>query len=106
VRNRNGPYRKPESQPAEEKGTRTTKGPPLSRLDKCAPSGIARLRLSTDGGDELSSVRSADGMDGVLESAMTVRHFLIHLHGHLMYHIGQISYIRRLLDPGPALTPP
>lgn len=42
----------------------------------------------------------------VLESAMTVRHLLIHLHGHLMYHIGQINYIRRLLDPGSALTPP
>lgn len=29
---------------------------------------------------------------------MTVSYFLIHLHGHLNYHLGQITYHRRLLD--------
>ena len=29
---------------------------------------------------------------------MTVEYFLIHLQGHLNYHLGQISYHRRLLD--------
>ncbi len=29
---------------------------------------------------------------------MSVHHFLIHLSGHMMYHIGQINYHRRLLD--------
>jgi hypothetical protein len=41
----------------------------------------------------------------VLESPMTVRHFLIHLHGHLLYHVGQINYLRRLLVPSPAISP-
>ncbi|WBV59329.1 DUF1572 family protein [Chryseobacterium camelliae] len=29
---------------------------------------------------------------------MTTEHFLIHLFGHLSYHLGQINYHRRLLD--------
>ncbi len=32
------------------------------------------------------------------EQDMTVAFFLIHLFGHLDYHLGQISYHRRLLD--------
>ena len=30
--------------------------------------------------------------------AMTTNYFLIHLHGHLNYHLGQINYLRRMLD--------
>lgn len=30
--------------------------------------------------------------------AMTTEYFLIHLFGHLSYHLGQINYHRRLLD--------
>jgi uncharacterized damage-inducible protein DinB len=29
--------------------------------------------------------------------AMTTRHFLIHLYGHLNYHLGQVNYLRRVL---------
>lgn len=29
---------------------------------------------------------------------MTIGYFLIHLYGHLSYHLGQINYHRRLLD--------
>lgn len=29
---------------------------------------------------------------------MTIEFFLVHLHGHLTYHLGQITYHRRLLD--------
>lgn len=28
---------------------------------------------------------------------MNVGHFLIHLHGHLNYHLGQVNYLRRLI---------
>ncbi|MBM3797247.1 MAG: hypothetical protein FJW31_25095 [Acidobacteria bacterium] len=28
---------------------------------------------------------------------MTSRHFVIHLHGHLTYHLGQINYLHRML---------
>jgi uncharacterized damage-inducible protein DinB len=34
----------------------------------------------------------------VFGHSMTVAYFLTHLHGHLTYHLGQISYHRRLLD--------
>lgn len=34
----------------------------------------------------------------VLGYKMSKQYFLIHLHGHLNYHLGQINYHRRLLD--------
>ncbi|MCH7535627.1 MAG: DinB family protein [Bacteroidetes bacterium] len=43
---------------------------------------------------DLDSTYPAD----VFGFEMTTEYFLIHLHGHLNYHIGQISYHRRLLD--------
>ena len=35
----------------------------------------------------------------VLESRMTTREFLIHLYGHLNWHLGQVDYLRRILNP-------
>jgi uncharacterized damage-inducible protein DinB len=32
----------------------------------------------------------------VFDYKMTTLYFLIHLHGHLNYHLGQINYVRRL----------
>jgi len=34
----------------------------------------------------------------VFNKEMTAQFFLIHLHGHLTYHIGQINYLRRSLS--------
>jgi uncharacterized damage-inducible protein DinB len=34
----------------------------------------------------------------VFKKEMTTRFFLLHLNGHLNYHLGQINYHRRLLD--------
>ncbi|MEM7162174.1 MAG: DinB family protein [Bacteroidota bacterium] len=34
----------------------------------------------------------------VLGYPMSIAHFLIHLNGHLTYHLGQINYYRRLLE--------
>lgn len=34
----------------------------------------------------------------VFKEKMTTEFFLVHLHGHLNYHLGQINYHRRLLD--------
>jgi hypothetical protein len=34
----------------------------------------------------------------VLEAAMTTREFLIHLYGHLNWHLGQVDYLRRILN--------
>ncbi len=41
--------------------------------------------------------------ENVLGLEMTTYFFLIHLHGHLNYHLGQIDYIRRILSDGKAL---
>ena len=35
--------------------------------------------------------------ENVLGYEMTTQYFLIHLHGHLTYHLGQINYHRRFL---------
>ncbi len=37
--------------------------------------------------------------ENVLGYEMTIHYFLVHLSGHLNYHLGQINYHRRLLTP-------
>ncbi len=38
-----------------------------------------------------------------LGTRMSTQQFLIHLHGHLNYHLGQIDYLRRILTGGSAV---
>ena len=40
----------------------------------------------------------------VLQRATSTREFLIHLHGHLNWHMGEIDYLRRILTDGKALN--
>ena len=40
----------------------------------------------------------------VLGYPMTTQYFLMHLHGHLTYHLGQVDYHRRLLTKQGALA--
>jgi Protein of unknown function (DUF664) len=42
----------------------------------------------------------------VLGEPMSTRQFVVHLYGHLNYHLGQIDYLRRVLTGDGALTPP
>jgi uncharacterized damage-inducible protein DinB len=35
--------------------------------------------------------------ENVLGAELTAGQFLVHLHGHLNYHLGQIDYLRRIL---------
>ena len=35
--------------------------------------------------------------EDVLGSSLTTRQFLVHLYGHLNYHLGQIDYLRRVI---------
>src|SRR4051812_22019233 len=42
--------------------------------------------------------------DFVLGLPLPTRQFLIHLLGHLSYHLGQIDYLRRILTKGKAIT--
>ena len=39
----------------------------------------------------------------VLGPELSSRQFIIHLHGHLNYHLGQIDYLRRILASGKAI---
>ncbi|AKH16500.1 DinB family protein [Deinococcus soli (ex Cha et al. 2016)] len=58
----------------------------------------ARVVAGLDGLDEarLDEV-SARQLPGFPEG-MTTRYFLIHLYGHLNWHLGQVDYHRRMLD--------
>jgi hypothetical protein len=39
----------------------------------------------------------------VLEATLSSHDFLVHLHGHLNFHLGQIDYLRRILTEGSAV---
>ena len=41
--------------------------------------------------------------EAVLEAAMSTQQFLIHLYGHLNWHLGQIDYLRRILSGSGAI---
>lgn len=45
----------------------------------------------------------ADYPERVLGESLSVTQFLIHLNGHLNYHLGQIDYLRRILTQGAAV---
>jgi hypothetical protein len=40
----------------------------------------------------------------VLEASLSSHDFLVHLHGHLNFHLGQIDYLRRILTEGSAVA--
>src|ERR1700689_3131773 len=40
----------------------------------------------------------------ILETPLSSHDFLVHLHGHLNYHLGQIDYLRRILTEGSAVA--
>lgn len=44
--------------------------------------------------------------ENVLGEPLTHRQFVVHLYGHLNYHLGQIDYLRRVLTSDGALAPP
>jgi uncharacterized damage-inducible protein DinB len=53
--------------------------------------------------EEVFSSLTKEGLDKkypleVFGKPMTTEYFLLHLYGHLNYHLGQINYHRRLLD--------
>jgi hypothetical protein len=47
---------------------------------------------------------SAIHPERVLEIECSSHDFLVHLHGHLNYHLGQIDYLRRILTEGSAVA--
>ena len=62
---------------------------------------IAELRSIPSVIQELSSEQlEMEYPEVVLEVATTTQEFLIHLYGHLNWHLGQIDYLRRILIGG------
>ena len=47
---------------------------------------------------------SATHPERVLEIACSSHDLLVHLHGHLNFHLGQIDYLRRILTEGSAVA--
>jgi hypothetical protein len=67
----------------------------MEQVLELVPGVISRLSDS-----DLSAVYP----ERVLESPLSARDFLIHLHGHLNFHLGQIDYLRRILTEGSAVA--
>jgi uncharacterized damage-inducible protein DinB len=42
--------------------------------------------------------------EDVLQTPLSSHDFLVHLHGHLNFHLGQIDYLRRILTEGSAVA--
>ena len=51
--------------------------------------------LAAKAEEELAAVYPIE----VFNSQMTLRFFFQHLYGHLNYHLGQVNYLRRVLEP-------
>jgi hypothetical protein len=53
--------------------------------------------------DSSAEALEATYPDQVLGRPLTAVEFLIHLHGHLNFHLGQLDYLRRVLTAGKAV---
>jgi len=71
-------------------GTRAELSTRLAKLRESIPAVIEDLKA-----DELEQ----EYPQVVLDRPMSTGEFLIHLYGHLNWHLGQVDYLRRLLTP-------
>jgi len=69
----------------------------IARLDAVKTSIPAVIAALSDA--ELDAIDPANGAD----KPMTVRQWLIHLYGHLNYHLGQVDYLRRFVTGNAAI---
>jgi hypothetical protein len=67
----------------------------LEALQATIPKVIASLSEA-----DLDTIDPDNGAD----TPMTVRQWLIHLYGHLNYHLGQVDYLRRFVTSDGAIT--
>lgn len=70
-----------------------TKEELLNQLEDCKKVVADSLQKVND--DQLETTHDPGFQSG---ESMTIRQFLMHLYGHLNYHLGQINYHRRLLS--------
>ena len=79
---------------SSKEGTRADLSARLTKLSESIPAVIAGLTA-----DQLEK----EYPQLVLDRPMSSGEFLIHLYGHLNWHLGQVDYLRRLLIKGGAL---
>lgn len=65
----------------------------LQKIEDCK--GVVANALEKVDDEQLDSMHDPGFLTG---ETMSIRQFLIHLYGHLNYHVGQINYHRRLLS--------
>ena len=70
-------------------GSRAELSARLTKLTESIPAVIERLTA-----DQLAK----EYPEVVLSAPMSTQEFLVHLYGHLNWHLGQVDYLRRLLD--------
>jgi len=75
---------------SSKSGTRADLSARLAKLSESIPAVIDGLNA-----DELEK----EYPQVVLDRPMSIGEFLIHLYGHLNWHLGQVDYLRRLLAP-------
>src|SRR5262249_33398941 len=71
-------------------GSRAELSPRLAKLRESIPAVLEVLKA-----DELER----EYPQVVLDRPMSIGEFLIHLYGHLNWHLGQVDYLRRLITP-------
>ena len=75
---------------SSKEGTRADLSARLRKLSESIPAVIEGLNA-----DQLEKQYS----QVVLDRPMSIGEFLIHLYGHLNWHLGQVDYLRRMLTP-------
>ena len=80
---------------SSKEGTRAEISARLTKLSESIPAVIEGLTA-----DQLEK----EYPEVVLDAAMSTRKFLIHLYGHLNWHLGQVDYLRRLLNKDSAVS--
>jgi len=75
---------------SSKSGTRADLSTRLAKLSESIPAAIEALNVA-----ELEK----EYPQLVLDRPMSTGEFLIHLYGHLNWHLGQVDYLRRLLTP-------
>ena len=78
----------------------STTGLPLAHI-------VSRIEHVKDKIPEIVAALSPEALDAnypenVLGVPLSTKQFIIHLLGHLNYHLGQINYLRRILTSAPA----
>jgi len=71
----------------------------LSKREVCAQLTELRDAIPTVIEDLSEQQLEMEYPEVVLERATSTREFLIHLYGHLNWHLGQVNYLRRILVP-------